>query len=148
MAKFPLYIALCAALIYYSLAMQQNPRLEVLGEGIYAIYSREDIRSSYVTRRVSSGIGYIYYTDSKNATMLRERFNSIDGESIEVHGQSAKQIFRMLGYKEVSYCGDIYYGYSTRGRSFIKADSKRINLQVVERDGRTVVGWPVILGSY
>lgn len=148
MFKFPLYIALCAVLVFYSAATAANPKLEVLGEGTYAIYSREDIQSPLITRRVSSGIGYIYYTDSKNVSVLRTRFDSIDGESIQISGESAKEIFRKLGYNEVSSSGDIYYGYSSRGLAFIKSGGQKINLQISERNGMTTVGWPVILGSY
>jgi hypothetical protein len=147
--KFPLYIALCVCVIYYSVAFAENPRLELLGDGEFAIYSREDIRSPLVDRRVASGIGFIYYTDSINAHALRNKFTHIDGESIVLPRHfSANQIFRKLGYREVSFTGTIAYGYSPRARAFIKSDGQRINLQVVERNGTTVVGWPVILGVY
>ena len=148
MSKFPLYIALCVALIYYSVATVENPRLEVLGGGEYAIYSREDVGSSLVSRRVSSGIGFIYYCDSGNAAALREKFTHIDGESITLPGASAPQIIHKLGYQQVSRSGDIYYAYSPRAKEFIKSGGKKINLQIAERNGSTVVGWPVILGSY
>jgi len=142
--KFPLFITLCISLIYYSTAVAENPRLEILGDGELAIYSREIVHSPLVTRRVTSGIGFIYYTDSGNAAALRAKFNNIDGESIVLSGISASQIFKTLGYREVS----LGYGYSPRGLDFIKVDGQRINLQVVERNGTTVVGWPVILGNY
>jgi len=98
-------------------------------------------------RRVSSGIGYIYYTDSGNAAALRARFTHIDGESIVCHF-SAQQVFKKLGYHQVSSGGGISYGYSAKGREFIKSGGRKINLQVAERGGVTVVGWPVILGGY
>jgi len=121
-----------------------NPRLELLGEGEYAIYSREDVRSSLVDRRVASGIGFIYYTTSENAAELRAKFTHIDGESIVLPRISGKQVLKKLGYQEVSKG----YGYSPRGKDFIKVNGQRVNLQVVERNGSTVVGWPVILGAY
>lgn len=148
MVKLPLYIALCVALVYYSFAAAENPRLEVLGKGTYAIYSRQNISSSLILRRVSSGIGFIYYTDTSSAAALRTKFNNIDGESIQLQGPTVRQIFRKLGYKEVTSSGDIYYGYSPRGRSTIKSDGRRINLQIAERNGVITVGWPVILGTY
>jgi len=144
MSKFPLYLALCISLVYYSLATATNPHLEILGEGEYAIYSREDIASSLITRKVNSGIGFIYYTDSSNASTLREKFDSIDGESIVLSGVTAKEVFKKLGYQEVSPG----YGYSPRAKSFIKVNGQKISLQVVERGNTTVVGWPVVLGSY
>jgi len=148
MYKLPLYIALCVSLVYYAIAVVENPRLEVLGDGEFAIYSREDVRSALVQRRVASGIGFIYYTDSGNAAELRAKFSKIDGESIVLGQKTAGQIFRKLGYREVSFSGRITYGYSPRARTFITSEGQRVNLQVVERNGTTVVGWPVILGSY
>jgi len=143
--KLPLYIALCISLIYYSSAAAENPRLELLGSGEYAIYSRENIHSPLVTRRVASGIGFIYYTDSGNAAELRAKFDIIDGESIVLPAAfSAQQIFRKLGYREVSPG----YGYSPRAKTSITSDGQRINLQVASRNNSTVVGWPVILGVY
>lgn len=148
MHKFPLFIALCVALSFYSVMTTANPKLEVLGDGEYAIYSREVVKSHLVQRRVASGIGYIYYTDSQNAEALRQKFNYIDGESIVIEAKSAHGVFAQLGVREVSAGNGIFYGYSPRGKSFIKSDGRKINLQVVERNGSTVVGWPVILGSY
>jgi len=142
--KLPLYIALCVSLLYYSISVTDNPRLELLGEGEYAIYSRDDIHSSLVERRVASGIGYIYYTTSANAPALRTLFTNIDGESIVLPRISGRQVFKKLGYQEVSPG----YGYSPRGRDYIKVDGQRVNLQVVERNNSTVVGWPVVLGTY
>ena len=147
MSKFPLFLALCVALVYYSAVATENPRLEVLGLGEYAIYSREDVKSSLVSRRVSSGSGYIYYTESVKAAALREKFTIIDGESI-VCRFSAQQVFKKLGYQEVSSGEGIHYGYSPRGLDFIKVSGQKINLQVAERGGITIVGWPVILGSF
>ena len=148
MFKLPLYLALCMALIFYSVATTESPRLEVLGHGEYAIYSREDVQSPLVTRRLTSGIGFIYYTNSENAAALRGQFTNIDGESIVLHGTSAPQIIRMLGYNQVSQNDNIYYAYSPRALAFIKSGGQKINLQIVERGGTTIVGWPVILGSY
>jgi len=148
MAKFPLYIALCVALIYYSFAAASNPQLETLGEGEFAIYSRQDVSSPLVTRRISSGIGFIYFTHSSNAAALRAKFDYIDGESIVIPHMSGQEVLRRLGHREVSYSNGIWYGYSPRARSFIRANGQRINLQVVERQGTTVVGWPVILGVF
>jgi len=146
--KLSLYIALCVSLVFYSVATVENPRLEILGEGEFAIYSREDVRSPLVVRRVASGIGFIYYTDSGSAAELRAKFDNIDGESIVVSGKSARQVLGVLGYREVSSGGGVWYGYSPRGRDFISVEGQRVNLQVVERNGTTVVGWPVILGVF
>ena len=149
MFKFFLYIALCISLIYVSLTDLHDPHLEVLGFGTYCIYSKEKISSPLVINCIDSGIGYIYYCESSNAAALRTKFNKIDGESISIQNISAERILKKLNYKKI--CSDTsgnLYGYSGRGRTFIKNGNTRINLQISTRSEITTVGWPVILGSY
>jgi len=144
MFKFFLYIPFCICLIYVSFVNTHDPALEVLGAGEYCIYSRDVVTSNLITKRIDSGIGYIYYCDSSDAAALRPLFKKIDGESIILENCSMQRVYKILNYKKVGS----HYGYSNRGRAFIKDGNTKINLQVVQRGDVTVVGWPVILGSY
>ena len=156
MFKFFPYIALCICLIYVSFASQTNPALEVLGQGEYCIYSSNDISNkpsatALITKRINSGIGYIYYCKSSNATTLRPLFTKIDGESLTLNNTklSARTILNRLKYNSIT--SDIEgntYGYSNRGKAYIKNGKAKINLQISIRNNTTTVGWPVILGSY
>ena len=150
MVKIPLYIAFCVALIFVSLSTPYSPRLEMLGSGEFAIYSREYVMSPLVTRRIESGLGFIYFTHSANAQRLRAKFTHIDGESITLdHHKPTRDILRKLGYRSVaSNKPNIYYGFSSRATVFIRNGNTRINLQIAQRNGVTTVGWPVILGSF
>lgn len=148
MAKLILYITACLCLIYTSLTDVQNPRLEILGSGEYCFYSRDQINSSLITKKIDSGIGFIYYCDSSNAGVLRPLFEKIDGESITLKKTSPTKILKLLNYNKVSSTSEVYYGYSNRGKAFIKNGNTKINIQISSRDGITTVGWPVILGSY
>lgn len=153
MFKFWLYLSLCVSLVFYSLSVDSNPKLEQLGEGELCIYSTQDVHSRLIKRRVETGLGYIYYIESSDAAKVRAMFSYIDGESITLNGQkTAQAILAKLGYTKTSssYDGimDIVYGYSASCNTYILQDNKKINLQVATRDGRVTVGWPVILGSY
>ena len=162
MFKFFLYISLCVSLIYYSFATIENPRLEVLGVGEYCIYSTQEVVSEFITKRIETGIGYIYYCSSDAAEKVRALFNKIDGESIKLyienHGRQWQSqlddILQKLDYHyhKISETYDgiirIYYAYSNRVKDFINIGKDKINLQIAQRGDVIVIGWPVILGSY
>ena len=126
-----------------------NPRLEVLGAGEYCFYSTDNVNGKQITRKIQNGAGYIYYCDGENAGGLRTLFTNIDGESIALQNINTARVFKILNYKRVSADthGNIY-GYSNRGRAYIRSGNKKINLQVSVRGDIVTVGWPVILGGY
>ena len=151
--KFVLFSALCVSLIFHHFATLSNPRLELLGDGDFSIYSREVITSPLVHSVTNIGIGFVYTTTSSNAAALRAKFNQIDGESIVLSTfKEPSRILALLGYTKVSTqtLSDLHtiYAYSGRGRDFITSEGTRINLQIAVRGDRVTVGWPVILGSF
>jgi len=148
--KFLIFTGACVALIFYHFAALDNPRLETLGPGQFRIYSREDITSPLIYNRISIATGFIYVTCSTNAPQLRQKFTHIDGESITLSTpKTARQVLSQLGHHKVeqhiSSVMTTTYAHSNRARAFITSGSNRINLQIIERDGVTTVGWPVIL---
>lgn len=153
MFKLCLFLAFCAALVFYHFETLSNPKLETLGAGYFRIYSREDVCSPLVTNRRSIATGFIYVTRSENADELRNKFTHIYGESIILDEYMPKhEVLRALGYRAVlqqnNHMMRITYAYSGRGRDFITENNNRINLQIASRNGVTTVGWPVILGSF
>ena len=151
--KFILFATLCIALVAHFFITIDNPQLEALGAGDFFIYSREVVASPLVISTTHVGFGIIYKTRAENAMELRRKFDVIDGESITLdRAKSTRDVLRLLGHEVVDeHSGGgkvVTYAFSGRGREFIVSDGRRINLQVVERGGRTSVGWPVILGSF
>ena len=147
--KLCLFVAMCACLVFYSFAGVANPNLENLGHGEYSFYSTDVVTSELITRTTDLGFSFIYHCDSRDAAEVRRLFGRIDGESIKLHDKaSATSVLRTLGYTEVSRTGTMVYAYSPRGKSFIRADGQRVNLQVAYSGNTVIVGWPVILGSY
>jgi hypothetical protein len=112
-------------------------------DGEYCIYSRDNVESTLISRRVSSGLGYIYYCDSANAVKLRRKFKSIDGESIVITNEiNAEQVLQKFALHKVSDSFDGIY-------RIITAKNERCGtVQIVVRRNDIVVGFPVILGSY
>lgn len=42
----------------------------------------------------------------------------------------------------------VIYAYTTLINDKVDVSGNRVNLQIATRDNRTVIGWPLILGSY
>jgi hypothetical protein len=140
--KFFIYISICLCLIIYAVAIPFRPQLYYY-EGEYCIYSRDDVASPLISRRVNFGLGFIYYCDSQNAPKLRGKFNSIDGESIVIKGKIKYD--SILQKFALHKTGEDFDGiYHT-----IYAKNERYGtVQIVVRGDDVVVGYPAILGSY
>ena len=152
MIKLVIYISISLALIYWALATTHHPQLETLGKGEHRFYSPEQISSPYITHIINVGFGFIHFTCSTKAPYVRTLFTQIDGESLTLQGITAVQVFRKLNHRKVatqhSNVMRIYYGYSSRTRTFITHNNQRINLQVAKRGNNVTVGWPVIMSGF
>jgi hypothetical protein len=140
--KFFIYISVCLCLLIYALAAPIRPQLYYY-DGEYCVYSRDDVASPLISRRVGYGSGYIYYCRSENAEELRRKFRRIDGESVVIRDkikyESILQKFALhkTGESFDGICQTIY------------AQNERYGtVQIVVRPNDIVVGYPVILGSY
>ena len=150
--RFLIFVAACLVLLVYFFAGISDPAIETLGHGEFRIYSREKISSPLVTRRIDTATSFIYITSSTNAAALRSKFRHIDGESLRLYTRlSAGQVLERLGKHYVSSMDGfarITYGHSQSARTRVSSNGKDISIQIVEKDGRTIVGWPVLLGGW
>jgi len=138
--------------VFSGFAGVADPRLEILGDGEYRIYSTEWVENDLITNTTNLGFSYIYHLKSHNAAEVRKLFTKIDGESITLNNISKTTVLKKLGYKIVANSNidniKITYAYSPRGKTFIKDGAQKINLQIAKNKDTLIVGWPVILGSY
>ena len=150
---FALFIAGSFALVLVHFTSLENPRLEVLGAGELRIHSRQHIESPLISRVYQTALGFTYITSSDSATLLREKFHTIDGESFTPERKMSKrEILNILGHQivetQANHIVQTTYAFSNRGRDFIMSGTRRVNLQIAQRDNQITVGWPVILGSF
>jgi hypothetical protein len=140
--KFFIYASVCLSLIVYAVTVPIKPQLwDYRGE--YCIYSREDVRSPLIHRRVDSGLGYIYYCGNGDAKALREKFGKIDGESIIITDDiKYEQILQKFALQKKSESRDGIY------HTIYAQNSRYGSVQIVVRKDDIVVGFPVIIGSY
>jgi hypothetical protein len=130
--------------------------LETLGDGTFAFYSTDRVESPLVTDTIDLGFAFIYECKSADAAKVRALFNRIDGESIrlENYGGNTNRILKSLRARAVTASDFGTYAYTPKIKAFITmtkssgAGNAHINLQIVQNQDVTIVGWPVILGSY
>jgi len=126
-----------------------DPRLEKLGSGYVTIFSTDFVIHHHIIERTSLGFAHAYRMRSEHAEEVRAWFQNIDGESITLVGMAKSDVLAQLPHHHVISCSP--FGtmlYSNRAQTFIRDGNNRINMQVVDRGDRVIVGWPVILGSF
>ncbi|MBE7076380.1 MAG: hypothetical protein E7374_00615 [Clostridiales bacterium] len=89
-------------------------------------------------------LGSFFMTDKKISSCL--------GESMEVNVTPDNIIdtlkVRVVKNEYLENGTTIIYGFSNLINKNVKVDNKRVNVQIAITESKTVVGWPVIMGSY
>ena len=106
---------------------------------------------------------YTVYTskqNGENGTSLgfcymntRPTKENVVGESIVINNLEVGDALSTLNARVVKteYLEDgtaIIYAYSNLINDKVKISGRNVNLQIATRDDRSVIGWPLILGSY
>lgn len=142
--RWLIFCSFCVCLIFYSLAIDVTPKLEMIGPGEYCFYVSGQVPSSSLIDRV---INNMVFCDSKNAKAVRALLPNIKGESITIENLK-KDVLKTLNYQKVKVNNFGIYAYSVRNANFVRLDNKKINLQIAVRGNFTTIGFPIILGSY
>ena len=77
----------------------------------------------------------------------------IVGESITISNIEIISVLETLNAKLIkTECLDdstiVLYAYSDKIKDSVKVDDQLVNLQIACKDSITVIGWPLILGSF
>ena len=78
---------------------------------------------------------------------------SIVGESLVVENFEVASAIDILNARVVKteYLEDgttVIYAYTNLINETVKVDNERVNLQIATKNDRTIIGWPLILGSF
>jgi len=148
--KFCIFLAASVCLVFWGIvAPPSSAPLESVAHGTHYFYSTDFVESPYITNTTDLGFSYIYETHTSNAKKVRSLFNRIDGESIVFDSPvPTKKILDTLGARVVTTSGFGVFAYTPKKSHYIVENGRKINLQIVQRDNITHIGWPVILGSY
>lgn len=79
--------------------------------------------------------------------------NCVVGESIEIENCEVASALSVLNARVVKteYLEDgttIIYAYSNLINEKVEVFGKKVNLQIATKNERTIIGWPLILGSF
>lgn len=94
-------------------------------------------------------LGFCY---ANNGTQLNKCSNIV-GESMVLHNMEVGNIIKSLKAKIVKteYLEDgtvVIYCFTNLLNNKVKVDNRNINIQIAQKEDCTVVGWPLILGSF
>lgn len=99
-----------------------------------------------------SGNGYFITCDLKLAKYLLKDLKNVAGVTIKTNGEIDKNLLNKLQIKilktEEIYGRKIVYGFSNFFDQFVFMQNKKVNLQIVENNGKLIIGNPIIFGSY
>lgn len=88
----------------------------------------------------------------RSTAIERQKIFFKTGESIIVSEQYENSILQLLDakivFKETSSRGTSVYGYSKKLKNSINVKGQKINLQIFYGEDKTVLGSPIILGSF
>jgi len=122
--------------------VKENKSFSLLNyfSGEYAVYT------SSATGKDCIDLGFCY-VNSKPVT------DCVVGESMVVNNLEVGDALKVLNAKvvktEVLEDGTtVIYAFTNLIKEKVSVSSKYVNLQVATKDDRTVIGWPLILGSF
>ena len=102
----------------------------------------------YTSSAVDSGVDLGFcYMNSKPVS------ENIVGESLAVNNFEIANAIKVLNARVVKteYLDDgttVIYAYTNLIRESVKVGNENVNLQIATRNDRTIIGWPLILGSF
>ena len=138
MKKFLMFIIIFAILIS-GIPKHKFSLLDYF-EGDYISYTSTPVGESYI----NLGSCYMNYVPTSK---------SLVGESITIKNFEPSQALDVLDAKVVKteYLQDgatVIYAFSNLIPKTVKVDNKKVNIQIAYYETYSIVGWPLILGSF
>jgi len=109
--------------------------------GEYTSYTEE------IESEESLNLGFCYMQD-KDVDK-----NKLVGESLKIYNFEPINALKKLNATLVkTECLDnglvVIYAYTNKIKDYVEVDNKKVNIQIANNDECSVVGWPLILGSF
>ncbi len=106
-------------------------------DGEYTAYTKE-------YQEGSVDLGFCY---------MSSKADSVIGESIMVENIEIANVINDLKMKVINTeCLDngtiVIYGYTNKISDSVEVGNKKINVQIAHNDSYSIIGWPLILGSF
>lgn len=133
-------VILLFVIIISSNGVKKNFSLLNYFDGEYSSYTNHMINEK------SINLGFCYM-QKEVAT------NGVIGESLKLNNFEIGDALKKLNAKVIKteYIENgkiVIYAYSNLINSNVRVENKLVNLQIVHNDETTIIGWPLILGSY
>ena len=140
MKKFFVVIAMFLVLIC-SKNVENDFTLLDYFSGEYTAYTEEKCCEN------SLNLGFCYMQNDTVDNKL------LVGESLKIYNLEPIDALKKLKAKLVkTECLDsgvvVLYAYTNKINDFIEVDNRKVNLQIANNDEFSVIGWPLVLGSF
>lgn len=104
---------------------------------------------AYTTKKISNAsidLGFCFMNKHKVS-------DNVIGESVKVNNFEPATAIRNLNAKvikveQLNTGATIIYAYTNKINSSVKVDGEKVNLQIAHYNDYSIVGWPLILGSF
>lgn len=140
MKKILIFLCIVMVLFYVN-QTKSNFSLKDYFTGKMSYYTQNSVSNT------SINLGFCYLSENIN------KHSIIVGESIVVENLEISTALKILKAKiiEKGYLDNkttVIYAYSPLITSQIKSKKNKVNLQIAINNNATIIGWPLILGSF
>jgi len=140
MKKLIIFSALVMVLFYANSFKSQFTLLNYF-TGEYCLYSNQESENSI-------NLGFCYLS-KENSSSLK----NIVGESLKIENLEISDAIKTLNAKVVKteYLENgttVIYAYSPLIKNNVSVNDKKVNLQIATNKDVSIIGWPLILGSF
>ena len=140
MKKFLIVIAVFLVLVGSKNVEKDFTLLDYFA-GEYTSYTHEQ------TSETDLNLGFCFMQENKSVNI------GLVGESLKIYNFEPIDALKKLNAKLVKteYVGSglvVLYAYTNKIKDSVELDAKKVNLQIANCDEYSIVGWPLILGSF
>ena len=131
-----LIIAIIIMFIILANVDNQKFTLRDYFDGEYTAYTKE-------FQQDSVDLGFCYMVKDSESVIGE----SVKMDNLEV-GSAIRDLEMKVAYTEYLNGTTLIYGYTKKISDSVNVDGEKINIQIAYNDEYTVIGWPLILGSF
>ena len=140
MSRFLIFFALIL-ILFYTNKQQNNFTLKNYFDGEYTSYSNNPISST----SIDLGCCFLNYSDVKQCELLGE---SISVDNLEVATALSDLKAKVVKTEFLNDGTTVIYAYSPLINNKVTLNCGAVNLQFALKENHTIIGWPLILGSF
>lgn len=127
--------------LFYAHSLNTNFTLKNYFKGTYTSYSNVETKNS-------TNLGFCYLNTSVDIPQKHLIGESIILENIELNSALTSLKAKVVKTECLENCLVVIYAYTPLIKCNVNINNKKVNLQIAHKNEKTIIGWPLILGSF